>query len=88
MTVCTTTVEERAAAVHAATEKLRMLPTVQGASIAMGVAVELAKDAGMDADRFAAWAYVAFEHCGGTEEEAIEAMRQALAAVRAARSKR
>ena len=55
--------------------------------MAMGIAVDLAKLAGLDADRFAACAYVSFAHCDGTREEAVEAMRAALAAVRAARTR-
>lgn len=83
-----TTVEERVRARQAAVERLRTLPAHEGIGVTMGVVVDLAKEAGLDADRFAAWAYVAFEHCDGTREEAVEAMRQALAAVRAARGRR
>lgn len=83
-----TTLEERVRARQAAVERLRQMPAEEGLGVAMGIAVDLAKEAGFDADRFTATAYVAFEHCDGTLEEAREAMRQALAAVRTARGRR
>lgn len=81
------TLDERVLARKLAVEKLCALPVHQGLGVAMGIAVDLAKKAGLDADRFVAHAYVAFEHCDGTQDEAIEAMREALAAVRAARTR-
>jgi hypothetical protein len=79
--------EDRELARSLAVEKLSDLPAHEGLGVAMGIAVDLAKRAGLDADRFVACAYVAFEHVSGTEEEAIEAMRKALAAARAARAR-
>jgi hypothetical protein len=70
------------------TGQLKRLPLVQALGMALGIAVDLAKSGGMDVERFVATAYVTFEHCDGTPEEAHEAMQAALAAVRAVRAKR
>ena len=81
------TLKERVLVRKIAVEKLRTLPVHEGVGIAMGIAVDLAKEAGFDADRFVACAYVAFEHCDGTRDETIESMREAMAAVRAVRAR-
>jgi len=79
--------DDRVLARKLAVEKLSSLARHEGLGVAMGIAVDLAKKAGMDADKFATIAYVAFAHCDGTKEEAIKAIREALAAVRAARAR-
>lgn len=83
-----TTIEERVQVKLWIEEQLRRLPAVERLGLAIGIAADLAKEVGMAADVFAAAAYVAADHCDGTKEEALAATEEALAVVRAARTRR
>jgi hypothetical protein len=83
-----TTLEDRVRVKLWIEEQLRRLPVVERLGLAMGIAADLAKETGMTADLFAATAYVSFEHCDGTTEEAMAAAKDAFRAVHAARARR